>query len=59
MMTGGHLFTFTQNGDLTRVDHELVMTPRGVWKLMTPLMGFMGKRNLRRTADALQRHLEG
>ena len=59
MFEGRHSFTFTAEGDSTRVDHVLVMNPKGVFILMTPLIGFMSKRNLSRTADALQEYLEG
>ena len=55
MMEGGHLFTLSEEDGSTRVDHELVMSPKGVWKLFSPLMG---KRNLRKTADALQERVE-
>lgn len=58
MMEGGHRFTFTPEAGGTRVDHELAMNPKGIMVLMTPLLAMMGKSNLRKTADALQRHLE-
>jgi uncharacterized protein YndB with AHSA1/START domain len=59
VMTGGHRFLLTAEGARTRVDHELEMTPRGLFKLMTPMMVMMGHKNLRRTAEALKRHVEG
>ena len=34
------------------------MDPKGVWVLLTPLMGMMARKNLRKTAAALQQHLE-
>jgi hypothetical protein len=34
------------------------MTPKGLFKLMAPMMTMTGRRNLRATAAALQRHLE-
>ena len=58
VLTGGHRFIFTADRNGTRVDHELEMTPKGVFKIFIPLMGMMGKKNLRDTANALQRHLE-
>ena len=58
LLTGGHRFIFTAEGTKTRIDHELEMTPKGVFKIFTPLMGMMGKKNLRDTAHALQRYLE-
>jgi hypothetical protein len=55
---GGHRFTFTDLGGRTRVDHELEMVPKGIFKLMGPMVTRTGRKNLRATADALQRHLE-
>ena len=58
-LAGGHRFLFTAEGERTRVDHELEMIPRGVFRLFAPMMARTGKRNLRATAEALQAHLEG
>jgi hypothetical protein len=58
LLSGGHRFLFTAQGASTRFDHELEMTPKGVFKIFIPLMGMMGKKNLRDTANALQRYLE-
>ena len=58
VLTGGHRFIFTSDRNGTRVDHELEMTPKGVFKIFIPIMGMMGKKNLRDTANALQRYLE-
>lgn len=58
-LAGGHRFTFTDLGGETRVEHELEMTPKGFFKLMGPMMTMMGRRNLKATADALKRRLEG
>ena len=58
MMRGGHRFTVTAVGDRTRLDHDMAMAPVGPWKLLTPLMGYMGKRQVRQSAAALKRHLE-
>jgi Polyketide cyclase / dehydrase and lipid transport len=55
---GGHRFTLTDLGGRTRVDHELEMIPKGMFKLMAPMMSRTGRKNLTATADALQRHLE-
>lgn len=57
-LSGGHRFMLTEHGEETRVDHELEMTPRGLFVLMTPLIWMTGRRNLRATAAALKRHLE-
>jgi hypothetical protein len=58
MVAGGHRFILTAEGNQTRIDHELEMTPKGVFKIFTPLIGMMGKKSLRDTANALQRYLE-
>jgi uncharacterized protein YndB with AHSA1/START domain len=59
MFDGGHRWIFTDLGDgSTRIDHELDMRPKGLFKLMAPMMRANGKRTVRQTADALQRHLE-
>ena len=34
------------------------MTPTGIFLLFGPIMGAIGRKNLRDTADALQTHLE-
>lgn len=57
-LSGGHRFVLTESNGETRVDHELEMTPRGAFVLMTPLIWMTGRRNLRATADALKQHLE-
>jgi hypothetical protein len=56
---GGHRMHFTPNGLATRIDHELEVTPRGVFKLLGPMLVMNGRRNLRATADAIQTHFEG
>ena len=58
ILSGGHRFIFTAEGAKTRIDHELEMSPKGVFKIFTPLIGIVGKKNLRDTANALQRYLE-
>ena len=57
-MTGGHRFILTAQGSQTRVDHELEMTPQGWFRLFSPLMGMMGRKNLRDTANALKVYVE-
>ena len=56
-LTGGHRFTFTDLGGRTRIDHELEMVPKGIFKLMSPFMATAGKKNLKATADALDARL--
>jgi uncharacterized protein YndB with AHSA1/START domain len=58
-LEGGHRFLFTPQGGETRIDHELEMTPKGAFRLLAPMMGLVGRKNLRDTADALQAHVEG
>jgi uncharacterized protein YndB with AHSA1/START domain len=58
MMQGGHRFVLTAQGDSTRVDHELEMRPTGAFRMFGPMMGIIGRKNLRDTANALQAHLE-
>jgi uncharacterized protein YndB with AHSA1/START domain len=55
---GGHRFRLTPNGDATRIDHELEVTPIGIFKLFAPMIVMNGRKNLRDTANALQGHLE-
>jgi len=57
-LAGGHRFLLTAQGDGTRIDHELEMQPKGAFRLFAPMMGAIGRKNLRDTADALQAHLE-
>ncbi len=57
-LEGGHRFLFTAQGNQTRVDHELEMTPKKFFKLLTPIMGMISRKNLRDTARALQYYLE-
>ena len=58
-MEGGHRFTLTDLGGRTRVEHELEMAPKGAFKLLTPMMTLIGRRNLRATAAALKECIEG
>lgn len=58
MLSGGHRFIFTDLGGKTRVDHEMEMVPKGLFKLMTPMMGAIGRRNVQKVAKALQAYLE-
>jgi len=55
---GGHRFILTAEGAHTRVDHELEMTPRGLFKTFAPMLGMMGRKNLRDTANALKAYVE-
>jgi hypothetical protein len=53
-LRGGHRFAFTDQGASTRIDHELEMRPSGWFRLLTPLLGVIGRRNLRDTMRALK-----
>jgi uncharacterized protein YndB with AHSA1/START domain len=57
-LSGAHRFIFTAQGVTTRIDHELEMTPKGLFKVFSPFIHMIGMKNLRDTADALQRYLE-
>lgn len=53
MFDGGHRWIFTDLGDgSTRIDHELEMRPKGVYRLMGPLLRANGKKTVRETAAA-------
>jgi uncharacterized protein YndB with AHSA1/START domain len=55
---GGHRFKLSSEGDRTRIEHELAMHPKGLFVLFTPMMGLIGRKNLKDTANALQAHIE-
>ena len=57
-MKGGHLFSFSTQGEQTRIDHELQVRPKGVFLLFAPMTRLIGRKDLRDTANALQAHLE-
>jgi uncharacterized protein YndB with AHSA1/START domain len=57
-MDGGHRFRLSPVGNKTRIEHELEMRPKGTFILLAPMMGMIGRRNLRDTANALQTHIE-
>jgi uncharacterized protein YndB with AHSA1/START domain len=57
-LEGGHRFVFRSEGPgTTRVDHELQMNAKGAFRVFTPMMGLIGRKNLHDTAAALERHL--
>ena len=56
---GGHRMRLTGNGDATRIDHELEITPNGFFRLFAPMLVMNGRRNLRGTANAISTHFEG
>jgi uncharacterized protein YndB with AHSA1/START domain len=59
MLGGGHRFIFKKLGDNeTQVDHEMIMIPKGIFKLFSPMMKSMGKKNVDELAACLQKYLE-
>jgi len=56
---GAHRFRFSEQGRGTRIDHELEMVPRGILRLLWPMIARNGRRNLRQTVEALQTYIEG
>jgi hypothetical protein len=58
VMSGGHRFLLTARGEKTQVDHELEMSPKGLYALMSPFIWIMGRKNLKWTADALKKYVE-
>ena len=55
---GGHRFRLSSEGQRTRIEHELEMRPKGLFVLLAPVMGMIGRKNLKDTANALQEHFE-
>ena len=58
MVGGGHRFALRSQGGGTRIDHELVMELKGVYRVMQPFLGPLSRKNLNETATALKRYLE-
>ena len=56
---GAHRFRFSAQGRGTRIDHELEIVPRGLLRLLGPMITRNGRSNLRQTAEALQTYIEG
>ena len=56
---GGHRFRLTATGDATRIDHELEIVPRGIFRLFGPMLVMNGRKNLRDTANAIETRFEG
>ena len=56
---GGHRMRLTGNGDATRIDHELEITPNGIFRLFAPMLIMNGRKNVRDTANAINSHFEG
>jgi uncharacterized protein YndB with AHSA1/START domain len=55
---GGHRFRLTANGDATRIDHELEITPNGIFRLFAPMLVMNGRKSLRDTANAINARFE-
>jgi hypothetical protein len=59
MLGGGHRFIFKKiNDNETQIDHEMVMIPKGIFKLFSPMMKSMGKKNVDALAGCLEKYLE-
>jgi len=58
MMAGGHRFIFTNLGSKTRINHELEMTPKGIFIFLAPFLWLTGQKNLNDTANSLKMYLE-
>lgn len=58
MYVGGHRFELAPQGGGTRIDHTLDLEPRGLMRLMTPMLRKIMTKNLADTAAALQAYVE-
>ena len=59
MFEGGHRWIFTDLGNgTTRIDHELEMRPKGLFKLIGPMLRSNGVANLKETVAAMKEYLE-
>ena len=56
---GAHRFIFSAQDRGTRIDNELEMVPRGLLRLLTPMIVRNGRRSLNQTLEALQTYIEG
>ena len=56
---GGHRFRLTAEGDATRIDHELEIIPQGIFRLFGPMLVMNGRKNLRDTTNAIEKHFAG
>ena len=56
--SGGHRLTFSKEGEGTRIDHEFVIEPKGVLRLLSPLFGYMTRKGLQESAAALKDYCE-
>ena len=59
MLGGGHRFIFKKLSDQeTQVDHEMIMIPKGIFRLFSPMMKSMGKKNVDALAECLKNYTE-
>jgi hypothetical protein len=59
MFSGGHRWIFSDLDDgSTKIDHELEMRAKGIFKLMWPMMRANGRKTVIQTTEALKRYLE-
>ena len=53
-----HQFVLSPEGERTQVEHRAEVRPRGLFRLLAPLLGVVLDRNMRAATRAFQRHLE-
>jgi uncharacterized protein YndB with AHSA1/START domain len=59
MLGGGHRFIFRKiNESETELKHEMIMIPKGLFILFSPMMKKMGEKNVTALADSLSKYLE-
>jgi hypothetical protein len=59
MLGGGHRFILKKiNENETQIDHEMIMIPKGIFKLFSSMMKKMGEKNVTVLAESLQKYLE-
>jgi hypothetical protein len=50
--------TFAAEGDATQVDYELMLQAKGLMKILSPFVGVMPQRMLRKSAAGLQEYCD-
>lgn len=53
-----HQFVLTSEGERTRVEHLAEVCPKGLFRLLSPILGMVLNRNMRAATEGFQRHLE-
>jgi uncharacterized protein YndB with AHSA1/START domain len=52
--SGGHRLTFSEDDQMTRIDHEFVIEPKGLLRLLSPVFGIMARRGLKGSTEGLK-----